>query len=89
MSRAAVQLAVVTIGYEDYLMPMGQAARVVEVLGRAKIVKRDYSAGRDVWHLQPEPIRCCLTSVRHDQVMTVPAASTKPAQLEHIRRIEP
>lgn len=87
MSRTP-QLAVVTIGYDSYLLPMAQAARLVEIIGRAEIVKQDYVASRDVWHLQKEPIRAGLKSVRADQIITTPIPSSKPAALEHIRRAD-
>ena len=88
MTLAPQQLAVVTIGYDSYLLPMSQAARVVEIIGRAEIVKRDYVAARDVWHLQKEPIIASLKSVRADQIKATPISSSKPAALEHIRRAD-
>jgi hypothetical protein len=43
--RAQPQLAAVRIGIDDFILPMADALRLVEIMGRARPAERRYSAG--------------------------------------------
>lgn len=47
VNRPASALAAVRIGIDDYILPMADALKLVEIMGRARPVERHYGARRE------------------------------------------
>ncbi|MCP8465221.1 hypothetical protein NK553_14815 [Pseudomonas sp. ZM23] len=85
------QLCVVTVNYECYLLPQGDALKVIDIMSRAAKVQQDYSDG-DFKYIVGESPRAELTVVRPGQLVMPKAAAEpvtqrprrkSPAQLPH------
>lgn len=44
--RASTPLAAVRIGIDDFILPMADALKLVEIMGRARPAERRYDAGK-------------------------------------------
>lgn len=77
--RASPQIAAVTVGIDHYLLPMTDALKLVEIMGRARPVERTYDA-RPRWRLREADglNRVELSLVHERDIISTP---TPPARL--------
>lgn len=80
MSRApakAVQMACLTIGFTQYLLPSAKAMKVVELMQDAFECEQDYTGHELKYEVQPDQPRVAFALVRPSQVH-MPKGETSP-----------
>lgn len=77
LARKPQQLCVVAIGIDYFVMPMADGVRLVEIMGRAAPVERQYLSPRDRYVLREDrDTRVELAAVRADQIIAPPTRSS-------------
>ena len=64
----SVQMACLSIGYTDYLMPATKAMKVAELMQAAVECDQRYTGQEMVYEVQPEQLRVAFVLVRPSQV---------------------
>lgn len=76
--KPAGPLAAVHIGIDDYILPMADALKIVEIMGRARPVERSH-VGRQRFILREDDVlnRVALSLV-HERDITEPEPAARP-----------
>ena len=80
MSRApakSVQMACLTIGYTDYLLPSAKAMKVAELMQEAVECRSGFDGMQADYTLLQRPVNVAFTLVRPNQVR-MPQGETSP-----------
>ena len=88
MSRTPRKLAVLSIGCDDYVLPLAQASQVIGIMASAVPVRRDYASSRHCrWIMTMEPARLHLDSVSDSQIVApvVDEPANRPARPDQPR----
>lgn len=64
----AVQMACLTIGYTDYLLPSAKAMKVAELMQEAVECRSGYDGMQAEYRLTEKPVNVAFTLVRPNQV---------------------
>ena len=83
-STKPVQMARLTIGYQNILLPADKAMKVAEALQHAVKVERSWGDRAEVFTVEEEPLSVEFSLVHPSQIRMpsgepFPAATTKPA----------
>ena len=84
MSRAptkTVQMACLTIGYTDYLLPSAKAMKVAELMQEAVECRPGFDSTQATYTLLQRPVNVAFTLVRPNQVR-MPQSETSPLPAE-------
>lgn len=79
MSRVKPQqMACVTIGYIDFLLPADKAMKVLPLLQEAVRCQEAYEERSEVFRVDPDPMRLEIKLIRADQVRMPQGAVPTP-----------
>lgn len=73
-----VQLCCLSIGYNNYLMPMDKAMKVMELMQSAVSCNKEYSGGSQFTYSVGDQPQCGLDMVKPSQVNTPSGAEITP-----------
>ncbi len=79
MATNATQMACVTLGYTEYLMPMSSAVRLVELMGKAVKCQKEYDGNR-FKYLFGEPVSVELASILMKDIVMPEGTSLQPVR---------
>jgi len=88
MAARKQQLCVVTLGYERFLLPQGDALKMIDIMSRAAKVDIDYTTSGGLKYLVRETPDAELTVVRPGQLV-MPQAEAVPAAPRARRKSTP
>lgn len=73
-----VPMAILSIGYQKYVMPSAKAMKVAELMQGAATVDYDFRASSSKYIVQEDELRIAFELVRADQLV-MPEGSIEPA----------
>ena len=73
-----VPMAILSIGYQKYVMPSAKAMKVAELMQGAVSVEYDYRTHSAKYIVQEEELRIAFELVRADQIV-MPESAIEPA----------